>query len=442
MAFEANIIIGAAPMLVQFSDTTDGNIVSWYWTFGDGETSTEQSPTHIYTEGGRYDVSLEVTYADTTTDTFTVTDYIMVDAVRLEAATKCLRFATEQSEGYGWSELGGDDIAVPMDNYGAFTIEDDNGQNRDIIIDVNDFSLFEIDTCDRYIYQKPSALDKETTEIEWRKREKEHCLAEEADSKRIKHEVSNISIRPSDTDNRGASGYTASGLRIAQEITIEAYTGGEKITPTAISGKVVEGGETSFTGINVNDARVQFEIKGTAGEVQIASHVHKFLTEIGSPEPAKNLPGDYEIMMELATGKKIWLTRGYTLTRNRCTGTLLDGGIVAPITGPDGNESGFQCTENIICDNVAVAVESTVILWSKDANLITGISSWSTYGSAVNGWMMYYKRLITGFAANLEILAGSKFDIRVYNKRVSGEAIAALYTNTVNFGGSKFFPIG
>lgn len=442
MAFEANTIINAAPMQVQFTDTTEGSVVSWYWTFGDDETSTEQNPTHIYVEGGRYTVSLEVTYVDTTTETFTITDYILVDEVRLEAATKCLRYATEQSEGNGWSELGGRDIAVPMDNYGAFTIEDDDGQNRDIIIDVNDFSLFEIDTCDRYINQKASALDKEITEIKWLKRGKEHCLAEEADNKRLKHEISNISIRASDDANKGASGYTASGLRVSQEVTIAAYTGGEKITPTAISGKVVEGGETSFTGENVNDARVQLEIRGTAGEVQIASHVHKFLTEMGSPEPAKNLPGDYGIMMELATNKVVWLTRGWNLMKNRCTGVVLDGGIIMAITGPDGNMSGFQNTQSIICDNAAVSVEATVILWSKDTNLITGISAWSTYGAVVNGWAMYYKRLITGFAAELEILAGSKFDIRVYNKRVSDEAIAALYTNTVNFGGSKFFPIG
>lgn len=39
---------------------TIGGIVSWAWTFGDGGTSTAQSPTHTYTTGGTYTVTLTV----------------------------------------------------------------------------------------------------------------------------------------------------------------------------------------------------------------------------------------------------------------------------------------------------------------------------------------------------------------------------------------------
>lgn len=49
-----------------FSDTsTDpdgaGDIVSWNWSFGDGATSTDQNPGHVYATGGSYLVTLEVT---------------------------------------------------------------------------------------------------------------------------------------------------------------------------------------------------------------------------------------------------------------------------------------------------------------------------------------------------------------------------------------------
>ncbi|WP_440132840.1 PKD domain-containing protein, partial [Chitinophaga sancti] len=46
---------------VHFTDQSTGQIVSWNWFFGDGTSSTEQNPTHIYSGRGKYVVSLVVT---------------------------------------------------------------------------------------------------------------------------------------------------------------------------------------------------------------------------------------------------------------------------------------------------------------------------------------------------------------------------------------------
>ena len=43
---------------VTFSDLTSNNPSSWLWDFGDGNTSTQQNPTHTYTTTGTYDVQL------------------------------------------------------------------------------------------------------------------------------------------------------------------------------------------------------------------------------------------------------------------------------------------------------------------------------------------------------------------------------------------------
>jgi PKD repeat protein len=47
-------------MTIAFLDMSMGDIESWFWDFGDGNTSTEQEPVHTYAEAGFYLVSLTV----------------------------------------------------------------------------------------------------------------------------------------------------------------------------------------------------------------------------------------------------------------------------------------------------------------------------------------------------------------------------------------------
>jgi len=55
--------------LTDTSTDSDGSVVAWSWTFGDGYTSAEQNPSHTYAEGGTYPVSLTVTDDDGATGT-------------------------------------------------------------------------------------------------------------------------------------------------------------------------------------------------------------------------------------------------------------------------------------------------------------------------------------------------------------------------------------
>ncbi len=61
---------------VRFTDQStdpDGEVVSWRWEFGDGNTSTLRNPTHRYTRKGTFTVRLTVTDDDGATDTTTRT---------------------------------------------------------------------------------------------------------------------------------------------------------------------------------------------------------------------------------------------------------------------------------------------------------------------------------------------------------------------------------
>ena len=51
---------GEAPLEVHFTDLSTGQPAAWLWNFGDGSESTLQNPTHIYSNGGSYTVSLTV----------------------------------------------------------------------------------------------------------------------------------------------------------------------------------------------------------------------------------------------------------------------------------------------------------------------------------------------------------------------------------------------
>jgi PKD repeat protein len=64
--------------LIMFIDgsTDDGTIVSWFWEFGDGNTSTEQYPNNRYIKVGNYKVTLKVT--DDRGDSDSITKNIVV----------------------------------------------------------------------------------------------------------------------------------------------------------------------------------------------------------------------------------------------------------------------------------------------------------------------------------------------------------------------------
>jgi PKD repeat protein len=62
---------------VSFQDTSTGSPTSWSWNFGDGETSTEQNPTHSFASAGSFDVALTAANdegSDTDTQTIVVAE--------------------------------------------------------------------------------------------------------------------------------------------------------------------------------------------------------------------------------------------------------------------------------------------------------------------------------------------------------------------------------
>jgi len=60
-SFTADVLSGTLPLTVNFTDTSANTPDTWYWSFGDGDTSSYQNVTHTYESAGSYSITLTAT---------------------------------------------------------------------------------------------------------------------------------------------------------------------------------------------------------------------------------------------------------------------------------------------------------------------------------------------------------------------------------------------
>ncbi|NTV84747.1 MAG: T9SS type A sorting domain-containing protein, partial [Bacteroidales bacterium] len=68
-----------SPDSFQFTDLSTGDLISWYWDFGDGLSSMEQNPFHAYPGPGTYETCLTITgneCSDTYCNTIVISDTV------------------------------------------------------------------------------------------------------------------------------------------------------------------------------------------------------------------------------------------------------------------------------------------------------------------------------------------------------------------------------
>lgn len=103
--------------------TNTSNTTTWLWDFGDGGTSIEKNPKHVYTSGGTYTVTLK-------TEGLTVTKTVIIDVEILlewkDESDNETGFKIEHSltgEAESWNEIA--DIASPdIESYGVTKAKD------------------------------------------------------------------------------------------------------------------------------------------------------------------------------------------------------------------------------------------------------------------------------------------------------------------------------
>jgi len=145
---------GEPPLEVQFNDDSipgSGNIISWYWGFGDDSTSTEQDPTHEYTEEDHYDVTLYITDSNELVDSITVEDFIFVrykpiakfsavDTIGVKPLIVNFTDESEPGEGgipiveWKWYFGDGDSLIVDYSTNPTYTYPDSGHYNVTLIV--------------------------------------------------------------------------------------------------------------------------------------------------------------------------------------------------------------------------------------------------------------------------------------------------------------------
>ena len=77
--FSASPLSGSAPLTVSFTPILNGTVSQYVWSFGDGSSSDQMSPSHVYTGQGTYNVALLVTFTSGGSGSVTKSGYITVN---------------------------------------------------------------------------------------------------------------------------------------------------------------------------------------------------------------------------------------------------------------------------------------------------------------------------------------------------------------------------
>ncbi|MCK4663260.1 MAG: PKD domain-containing protein [Bacteroidales bacterium] len=133
--FIADTIFGCIPLSVDFNNITqsDTSIISWYWNFGDGNISSEESPTHIFNENGDFNISLIAIDTLGCKDTLIKNQYIFISkpqvsfSVESQVCKGDTVFFTNSSSGNGLSALWDFGDGQQSENFNTYHIYNDTG---------------------------------------------------------------------------------------------------------------------------------------------------------------------------------------------------------------------------------------------------------------------------------------------------------------------------
>ena len=115
-------------LTVSFTDTssdTDGSVDAWSWVFGDGNTSSAQSPTHTYANDGSYTVSLTVTDDDGATGSTSQVVTVSSGGDGFSLTVTAYKIRGDKYADLSWSGATSTDVDIYRNSVKFITTEND-----------------------------------------------------------------------------------------------------------------------------------------------------------------------------------------------------------------------------------------------------------------------------------------------------------------------------
>lgn len=246
-----------------------------------------------------------------------------------------LCFALTGNQGIGWSQYTGN-YPIPETRLGMITTMDSSNRPISLIFDATDRKAYLLAN-----HNGPTGSgitkefrDKITSyagyEIECVVRPKEH--EQKKKHRTLEHQSSGIQVLAYEEANRGATGYTADGLRSTQELTVRAYLNGSTTAATTFRDLSLKGELPAD--VKLEAERVQFEYVFAASEFKVPRMFQSYLIKDKIPAPADQITSEQTYQLEFCD-PVLWLSRGPNLALDRATAATLSGSYASEVTGPD-----------------------------------------------------------------------------------------------------------
>lgn len=455
-------------------------IVSWYWKFGDGSSSTDMVPDHIYMNPGTYSVDLKIVDEFGIELTFyglyvvRISEYpIGVNGLISGYSDYCIRHAVKNEQGCGMTPFNGKWI-WPMILRGTAKGYNLLHEHLSLIINTEDMRIYQIGIPELWT-DRAGTYDEAEIPCEGMLPE---ITSRYGEHENVRHVETHASMRSYDERRyRGKEGYTADGFRKEHKLSIEVFENGEQIAPASLLYDVNHNGDYAFLK-EIEAKRFQLKLKYATSAFR-TTRIETHCQEIDHRTPPQLNDIPQKRWQKEFSSPDIWFSRNKpNINTNRGDGTVWAGGGIA-LAGPDGKSAsafiaaglmgvtGYTIADFMVSGwmlgngtlwngaiagggNVWVRVIAGVLEFSDTFDtvsipllstgaweLLTAIRRGNKIELYENGRLKIEQAISTirSYGGITIIGNGSVFDIRRNTKAISGDAVYDYYQGVLAGGG-------